>query len=122
VVDPLAADMLSRVISAGDRLCFPKQGVSPELDLYRRNCDTVIMKNITVSVDDKAHQRARIRAAERGTSLSALVRDFLTRFAGEMSESDRRKQLQRDTLASIKSFKAGDRLSRDAVHERDALR
>jgi len=40
------------------------------------------MKNITVSIDDETHRRARIRAAELGTSLSALVKDYLTNVAG----------------------------------------
>ena len=40
------------------------------------------MRNITVSVDDDTYQLARIRAAELGTSVSAVVRDFLTRLAG----------------------------------------
>lgn len=32
------------------------------------------MKTVTISVDDDTHHRTRIRAAEMGTSLSALVR------------------------------------------------
>lgn len=35
------------------------------------------MKNITVSVDEKTHRMARIRAAELDTSVSALVRQYL---------------------------------------------
>ncbi len=35
------------------------------------------MKNITVSVDEGTYRRARIRAAELDTSVSALVRNFL---------------------------------------------
>jgi hypothetical protein len=35
------------------------------------------MKNVTISLDDETHRQARIRAAELGTSLSALVRDYL---------------------------------------------
>jgi plasmid stability protein len=35
------------------------------------------MKNVTISLDDETHRAARIRAAEMGTSLSALVKDFL---------------------------------------------
>ncbi len=35
------------------------------------------MKNITVSVDEETHRQARIRAAELGLSLSALVRLYL---------------------------------------------
>lgn len=35
---------------------------------------------------------------------------------------ERRKRLQDQTLASIGGFRASDRLSRDAVHDRDAIR
>jgi plasmid stability protein len=80
------------------------------------------MKNITVSIDDELHRRARMRAAERDTSLSAVVRHFLIEFAGGETEFERRKRLQAETLAAVHAFRAGDRLSRDAVHDRDALR
>jgi hypothetical protein len=36
------------------------------------------MKNITVSVDEETYRRARIWAAERGTSVSAVVKCILT--------------------------------------------
>ena len=35
------------------------------------------MKNVTIALDDDTHRKARIRAAELGTSLSALVKDYL---------------------------------------------
>ena len=35
------------------------------------------MKNVTISLDDETHRQARVRAAELGTSLSALVKDYL---------------------------------------------
>ena len=35
------------------------------------------MKNITVSIDEHTHRQARVRAAELGTSVSALVRTYL---------------------------------------------
>lgn len=80
------------------------------------------MKNITVSVPDEVYRQARIRAAERDTSVSALVREFLLSQGGDESDFERRKRLQREVLASIGSFRASDRVSRDQVHERDALR
>jgi plasmid stability protein len=43
-------------------------------------CDCVklnAMSNITLSVDDNTYRTARIVAAERGTSVSAMVRDYL---------------------------------------------
>jgi plasmid stability protein len=44
-----------------------------------RNCATQIhMKNVTIAIDDEIHRRARVRAAEMGTSLSALVKEYLT--------------------------------------------
>lgn len=39
------------------------------------------MKNITVSVDEETYRRARIKAAEEDTSVSALVKRFLADFA-----------------------------------------
>lgn len=83
-------------------------------------CETV--KNITVSVPDQVYRRARIRAAARDTSVSALVRDFLTGLGEEEPEFERRKRLQAEVLSSVKHFRAANRLERDKVHDRDALR
>lgn len=81
------------------------------------------MKNITVSLDDETYRRARMKAAERNSSVSALVKGFLLQLTAEESEFERRKRLQRETLAAIAShaFRAADHLSRDEIHERDAL-
>ena len=80
------------------------------------------MKNITVSVDDETYRKARVRAAELETSVSAVVARFLAEFAEADADFERRKKLQRKTLASIRAFRATPRLTRDEVHERDALR
>lgn len=40
------------------------------------------MANLTVTVDEKVLRRARIRALEQGTSVNALVSEYLARFAG----------------------------------------
>ena len=92
------------------------------MDEWTAICDTVSMKDITVSGDDAVYRRARVRAAELETSVSAVVRDFLAEFAGEESDFERRKKLQDRTLATVTSFRAGRRMTRDEVHERDALR
>jgi plasmid stability protein len=47
------------------------------------------MKNITVSVDDDLYRRARVRAAEEGTSVSRIVKDVLTKFAAGETERER---------------------------------
>jgi plasmid stability protein len=73
-------------------------------------------------VPDDVYRRARIRAAEKGTSVSALVRDQLEKIAVEDSEFERLKRLQDQVIDSIREFSAADRMSRDEVHDRDALR
>ena len=80
------------------------------------------MKNITVSIEDDIHRRARIKAAERDTSVSAVVREFLIRWSGEETDFERRKRLQNETRDNIGAFRAGDRLSREDVHWRGLLR
>lgn len=96
------------------------------------------MRNITVTVDDDTHRLARIKAAEMDTSVSALVRDFLRRFARGAaepegpggtpaeSESDRRRRLLRAAIAEITADGGGldmaDNQSREAMYERSASR
>ena len=79
------------------------------------------MKNITVSIPDEIYRRARIRAAEQGTSVSALVAGFLEGLADGESEFARLEALQHKIQEEITSFNASDRLDREALHER-ALR
>jgi hypothetical protein len=81
-----------------------------------RYCGSV--KNITVSVSDEVYRAARIRAAELGTSVSALVTGYLGALSERDAEFSRLEEKQRKTQAEISRFRAGDRLSRDEVHDR----
>ena len=76
------------------------------------------MKNITVSVPDHVYRSARIAAAQRDTSLSALVVDYLERLSGRMDEFARLEAMQHEVQSEIAQFRAGDRLDRDEVHDR----
>lgn len=76
------------------------------------------MKNITVSVDDELYRRARIKAAEQDTSVSAMVRKFLAEAVQDQSEFERLKQREAEIRAQIKDFSASDRLPRDALYDR----
>ena len=78
------------------------------------------MKNITVTVDDDTYRQARICAAQQDTSVTALVRGFLTNLAQGESEFERLRQQELRLRERITAFSGGDRLGRDAVHERDA--
>ncbi len=76
------------------------------------------MKNITVSVDDETYRRARAKAAEQDTSLSALVRRFLIELVSDESFERRLERRESELRAQIRNFSAGDRLRREEVHKR----
>ena len=50
--------------------------------------------------------------------MSALVREFLSGYAQQESDFERRKRLQSEVLATVREFSAGGRLTRDEVHRR----
>ena len=87
------------------------------------------MKNITVSVDEETYRLARIRAAEAGTSVSAMVRTYLEGLT-EAEDSallhQRMNKLREDILntyiARSGGLRMSENLSRDELHDRDALR
>ena len=88
------------------------------------------MKNITVSVDEETHRRARIRAAELGTSVSALVRDYLRRLAPEGTDSavadeqqletplERQVRLMNEVIEDITANGGGLRMSENLTRDK----
>jgi uncharacterized protein YdaU (DUF1376 family) len=76
------------------------------------------MKNITVTVDDETYRRARIKAAERDTSVSALVKHFLAELAIGESDTERLKREERALRERIATFRAADRIPREDLHRR----
>ena len=113
---------------AGSGRFSPRDVALPEsrLDRCKVLIDSVRMKNITVSVGDEVYHRARVRAAELRTSVSAIVRKILEDVAAEETESERLKRLECETIDRIQArgrgFSASNRLSREQIHERNALR
>jgi hypothetical protein len=79
-------------------------------------CEKV--KNITVSVEEDTYRRARIKAAELDTSVSALVKQFLIDLVADGGEADRLAREERDLRERIGHFRASDRLARDELHDR----
>jgi predicted transcriptional regulator len=76
------------------------------------------MRNITVAVDDETYKRARVAAAERDTSVSALVKAYLEQLASHETEIERLKRQEREIRSQIAAFNAGDRFSREDLHSR----
>jgi plasmid stability protein len=76
------------------------------------------VRNITVSVPEDVYRAARIRAAERGSSVSALVADYLRSLSAHDSEFARLEAQQQRVQQEIERFSARDRLGRDELHTR----
>jgi plasmid stability protein len=76
------------------------------------------VKNITVSVPEDVYRAARVRAAEEGSSVSALVTHYLRSLEERESEFSRLEAQQDQVFAEIGQFRASDRLSRDDLHRR----
>lgn len=94
------------------------------------------MRNITVSVDEETHRRARILAAALDTSVSALVREYLRALmekpiAGTPAADDPGSHekflrgldsLFEDWDAQGVGLRGYDRLTREEVHDRQRAR
>ena len=80
------------------------------------------VRNITVTIDDEVYRRARIKAAENLTSVSAVVRKFLEEYAEKESERERLLRLERETFEQMSkrgsAFNASKRLTRQEANSR----
>lgn len=76
------------------------------------------MKNVTVTLDDELYEQSRVLAAQRKTTVTGLVRDYLTSLA---DAEQRRERARREILGMIGTFdcKIGRMPSRE---ERNARR
>jgi hypothetical protein len=76
------------------------------------------MKNVTVALDGATLREARRIAAERSTSLNALIRDFLERLTVRESQARRARgriaELCRESKAEVGELS----WTRDDLHER----
>lgn len=76
------------------------------------------MANLTITVNDDLLKRARLRALEQGTSVNAVLREYLETFAGARGL---REQAVRDLLrlsGSARSRRGRRRWTREELHER----
>ncbi len=91
------------------------------------------LKTISVSVDDGTHRLARVRAAETGTTVSAMMRGMLLEMlrapattAPAETESERRARLLGEVLERFRKegigVDTGQLLTRDELYDRDAAR
>jgi hypothetical protein len=82
-----------------------------------------VMTNLTLTVDEEVLKRARIRALEEGTSVNAIVRDYLAAYAGEHPGAEGiRRFIERARTADSGSGAGGRRWTREELHDRAPLR
>ena len=81
------------------------------------------MKNITVSLEEDLYRKSRVAAAEADTSVTALVREFLTEYTG--SREDGAANASAKVLEIIEklrkrhpNFRPDNRLTREEIHAR----
>ncbi len=75
------------------------------------------MANLTISVDDELLRRARVRAVGQGTSVNAILREELERYAGDGAgdrAADAFLRIARDSTAS--SGPGGRSWTRDELY------
>ena len=81
------------------------------------------MKNITLAIDDHVLAEARRYAANKGTTVNALVREHLTRIA---TEEDRIAKARRELLElaerSTLDMGPGWKWNREELYDRPGLR
>lgn len=78
------------------------------------------MKNITIALDDDTYRKARVAAAHRDSSVSALVKKFILSLTAEAPVPRDLKRDQEVLLDGLwkkyPGFTSRENLSRDALH------
>lgn len=77
------------------------------------------MGNVTLTIDDDLLRRARLRALNDGTSVNAVVREYLQSYAGSAAVTEaRRRVVELSRASGSGSGPSGRTWSRDDIHER----
>ena len=76
------------------------------------------MTNLTITVDDEVLRRARIRALEQGTSVNAILRDYLVAYSAARTVRTQAIESLVSLAASTESGGGTGRWTRDELHER----
>jgi len=78
------------------------------------------MTNLTITVDDEILRQARIRAIEEGSSVNAVLRDYLARYVADRDRSERDRALLRGIVAHAREHQGrsgGQRVRREELYE-----
>jgi hypothetical protein len=76
------------------------------------------MANLTITVDEEVLKKARMRALAQGTSVNAILAEYLEAYADQQA---RQQEATRSLLTMSRkatSGRGGRRWTRDELHER----
>ena len=77
------------------------------------------MSNITMTLDDEIIKKVKKIAVEKNTTLTGLVRDYLTRIAKREDQRTEEVIAQLNKIMNTPDIKVGDiTWTRDELHER----
>ena len=80
------------------------------------------MANLTIAVDDDVLKRARLRALEQGTSVNAILRQHLEKYAGGNAEQVAAMRRFLDFARKSKAGSGGRKSSREDLYDRPVLK
>ena len=79
---------------------------------------TVFMKNVTLAIEEATLREARRIAAERSTSLNAMIREFLEQLTERESRARQARRRILELCDESKAEVGQKRWKRDELHER----
>ena len=77
------------------------------------------MGNLTITVDDESLRKARIRALQEGTSVNALLQEFLDSYSGVRREQREAASRIADMSRTSLTRRGALKWTRDELHERN---
>jgi hypothetical protein len=78
----------------------------------------ISMANLTIVIESDTLKRARIRALEEGTSVNAVVRDYLADYAGMKAQKDEAINNLLRLSQRTKTKRGNRRWVREDLHQR----
>jgi Family of unknown function (DUF6364) len=75
------------------------------------------MTNLTLTIDETLLRKARIKALERGTSVNAMVRDFIEKTVADDAPNQTRAELFMQIIEQGKFAFTGPRMTREEMYE-----
>lgn len=76
------------------------------------------MANLTITVPDEILKSARKRALEQGTSVNALLREYLTQFTGAQAAQAKAAERVLELSKKARAGRGKAKWTRDDLHQR----